>query len=57
MLFIHLRILCSQLFYDGQANLAKNIAGMAKITDMCPPSDKLFTIVSRASRAERGKIL
>lgn len=38
----------SQLFYDGQPAMAKSVASMAQINDMCPPSDKLYNIVKSA---------
>ena len=45
----------SQLFYDGQAALAKSIAGFAKINEMCPPSDRLFSIITKSLNSDSGK--
>ncbi|KAH9528473.1 cleavage stimulation factor, 3' pre-RNA, subunit 1 [Dermatophagoides farinae] len=42
------RLIISQLYYDGQAQLAKNISGVMGILDMCPPSDRLYQTVAQS---------
>ncbi|KAI2806629.1 cleavage stimulation factor, 3' pre-RNA, subunit 1 [Blomia tropicalis] len=46
------KLIISQLFYDGQAALAKSIAGFAKINEMCPPSDRLFSIITKSLNSD-----
>ncbi|CAG2114465.1 unnamed protein product [Medioppia subpectinata] len=49
-----LSIVFSQLFYDGHQNLAINLSTAAKVTDACPPSDRLLNLVSNALKSEEA---
>jgi len=49
-------ILCyfSQLFYDGHQSLAVNLSNLVKAKPACPPSDRLFKVVSMGLKVEQG---
>lgn len=49
------RLIISQLFYDGQPRLAKDIAGAMGIIDMCSPSDQLYNITKLALERDSSK--
>ncbi|KAI7686934.1 Cleavage stimulation factor subunit 1 [Sarcoptes scabiei] len=46
------RLIISQFFYDGQAQLAKNVANVLGVQSMCPPSDRLSNLVAQALVSE-----
>ncbi|KAI0229652.1 Cleavage stimulation factor subunit 1 [Lamellibrachia satsuma] len=42
----------SQLFYDGHQSLAVNLSNLVKAKPACPPSDRLFKVVSMGLKVE-----
>ena len=48
------KLMISQLFYDGHQNLAISLSNAAKVTDACPPSDRLLNLISIAFKSEEG---
>ena len=48
-------MLLSQLFYDGYQSLAVQLANATKAHPACPPSDRLFKVVSLGLKAEESE--
>ncbi|XP_054164886.1 cleavage stimulation factor subunit 1-like [Oppia nitens] len=46
------KLMISQLFYDGHQTLALQLSGAVKMTDACPPSDRLISLVANALKLE-----
>ncbi|GFS79789.1 cleavage stimulation factor subunit 1 [Nephila pilipes] len=51
------RLIISQLFYDGHQTLAVSLSNLTKTQPPCPPSDRLFKLVSLGIRTELGKLV
>ncbi|ELT98444.1 hypothetical protein CAPTEDRAFT_124899 [Capitella teleta] len=47
------RLIISQLFYDGQQQVAVNLTNLVNARPACPPSDRLLKVVSLGLKAEQ----